>query len=342
MRSITTILVTSITAIALSTGCRVPERRDLFRREEIRNLELKPGGHLFASTFNGSISVEGWERDEVSLVAKIRERRKGDVYFVAESKDGRVEIKAEQDNKSNFFFNFGRSSGVSYTLRIPRKTELKLITSNGRMEIRKIDDEVDATTSNGSITADEISAKARLTTSNASIKANSVKGELVARTSNGSLDIRNIQSEADLKTSNARIEVRGVNGKTYAVTSNGPIIAENIKGDLIGRSSNSRIDIQKILGAIDLSTSNGSIKASELNGKGQGIRLITSNASIDVTLGEAQGMLTATTSNGGNPSVHFENPNIQSTKEGSITRAKIGNSDQLIELKTSNGRITVR
>jgi hypothetical protein len=342
MRPVTTALIPSIAVLAISTSCRIPERRDSHIRVETRTLELKAGGHLFASTFNGSVSVEGWERDEVSLVAKIRERREGDIHFAAESKDGHVEIKAERENKSAFTFAFGESSGVSYTLRVPRKTMLTLIASNGWMEIRRIDDEVDAATSNGSITVDEIGAKARLTTSNASIRANSIKGELVARTSNGTLDIRDIQSEADLRTSNAKIEVRDVKGKTDAVTNNGLIIAENIKGDLIGRTSNSRIDIQQILGAIDLSTSNGSIKAAELNGKGRGIRLITSNASIDVTLGEAQGMLKATTSNGGNHSVHFENPNIQSTKEGSITRAKIGNSDQLIELRTSNGRITVR
>jgi len=344
MRPITTMLIPSITVLAISTGCQLQEIRDLQRREETRILELKPGGHLSASTFNGSISVEGWDRDEVSLVAKIRERREGDVYFTAESKDGRVEIKAERDNKRNFAFVFGEQSGVSYTLRVPRKTLLSLITSNSRIEIRGIDNEVDAATSNGSITADEIGAKARLRTSNASVRASSIKGGLVAWTSNGGLEIRDIQGEADLKTSNARIDVRGVNGKTYAITSNGPIIAENINGDLTGKSSNSRIYIQKISGAIDLITSNGSVKAAGLNGKGRGIRLATSNASVDVTLGEAQGMLSAIaiTSNSGNPSVYFENPNIQSTKDGSITRAKIGNSDQLIELRTSNGRITVR
>ncbi|MDR0498137.1 MAG: DUF4097 domain-containing protein [Holophagales bacterium] len=342
MRPVTTILITSIAVLAISTGCHVPIRRGLIKRVETRTLELKPGGHLFASAFNGSISAEGWERDEVCLVAVIRERREGDVHFAAESKNGRVEIKAEQKDRRKFAFNFGESSSASYTLQIPRKTMVTLVTSNDWIEIRRIDNEVDAKTSNGTITADEIGANARLTTSNAYIKSSSIKGELVAKTSNDFLDIRDVQGEADLRTSNAKIEVRNVKGKTSVITSNASIIASNIEGDLKGRSSNGKIDIQQILGAIDLSTSNASIKAAYLNGKGRGIRLFTSNANVDVTLGEAQGIVKAFSSGDGNKSVHFENPNIQSTKEDSATRAKIGNSDQLIEFTTSNGKITIR
>ena len=440
MRPIVSILASSIALLVISPGCRTPEERaGLCERVETRTLELKSGGQLFASTFNGSVSVEGWDREEVSLVAKIRERREGDVRFTAESKDGRVEIIAErekQENGHSFFTGFvkafGGSDGVSYTLRIPRNTMATLISSNGRMEISQIDNEISAATSNGSITADRIGAKAHLTTSNSAISANSIKGGLIASTSNGRIDVRDINGNADLKSSNAsiianniesdligrtsngrfdvrdvrgyadlrtssgaieirnvkgkvdavtsnssiiaenigsdlagstsngridvrdvqgyanlrtsngRIEVRNVKNKTDAITSHASIIAENIDGDLTGRTSNGRIDLQRVLGAIDLSTSNASIKAHNLNGKERGIRLSTSNASIDVTLGQAQGILEANANNNNNRFVNIENPNIQPTVNGSITRAKIGNGNQRIDLITSNGRITVR
>jgi len=434
MRPSISILVPSLTLLVISTGCRVPEERAGSReRVETRTLELKSGGQLFASTFNGSVSVEGWDREEVSLVAKIRERREGDVRFTAEYKDGRVEIIAEreeQENRRNFLIDFGKSNGVSYTLRIPRNTMTTLVSSNGRMEISQIDNEISAATSNGSITADRIGAKARLTTSNSSIRANSIKGELIASTSNGSIeasdvkgyadlkssngsihakniesdlvgrtsngrfdvmgvqgnadlrtssgrveirnvkgkadavtsngsiiaenigtdltiinsngriDVRDIKGNADLRTSNGTIEIRNVKGKTDVVTSSGSILAENIESDLVGRTSNGRIDINRVLGAIDLSASNAPIKAAELNGNGRGIRLITTNGGINVTLGQAQGVLEARTSR--DRSVVIENPTIQPTVDGSVTRAKIGSSDQPIDLRTTNGRITVR
>jgi DUF4097 and DUF4098 domain-containing protein YvlB len=312
-------------------------------RTETHTLELKPGGQLRALTFNGSIRAEGCERDEVSLVAEIRERREGDIRFSAASKGGYVEIIAEEKNKNVVFAGFGNSesNGVSYTLKIPKNTIATLVSSNGNLEIREVDGEIDTTTSNGSIAAIEIGGKARLSTSNGAIMASTIKGGLIAKTSNGRLDIRDIKGDADLRSSNGRIEVRGVRGETSAFTSNGSIVAEDIEKDLIGKSSNGRIDIDRVLGGIDVCTSNASIIATNLDGRGRGIRLATSNGSIDVALGQAQGQLEACASNR-ERGVSIQIPNVQPTRDGSTTKAKIGNSDQLIELKTTTGKITVR
>jgi DUF4097 and DUF4098 domain-containing protein YvlB len=337
----TTFLTAFAAALVLSLGCTIPERDGLYSRIETRTLELAPGGQVFASTFNGSISVEGWDRQEVSLIAKIRERREGEIRFTAESKDGKVDIRADRTNeRERRYINFGESIGVSYTLQIPKKAMAVLLSTNGRVEARRIDNEIDLTTTNGSITVDDIGARARLTTSNGRINANSVKGDIIAQTSNGGLNVTDIAGDADLRTSNGRIVVRGIKGKVDIFTSNASIIAENIDSDLIGRSTNGVIEIQKVFGAIDLTTSNGSIKAIDLDGKGRGIRLSTSNGSIDVTLGQAQGVLEAT--NNRERSVVVEVPNVQPTNQGNTTRANIGDSEQPIELKTSNGRITVR
>ena len=338
MRSSALILIPSLIA-AVATGCRIPDR-ERFARKEIHTLKLKPGGELRATTFNGSINVEGWDRDEVSLEAEILEKREGDIAFSAESKDGLVEIMAEQKNRRTFALTFGQSNGVSYTLRIPSKSVARLKTSNGRVEVREIDSDVYANTSNGRITAERIGGTARLETRNGSIRAEAVAGGLVAATSNGNNEAKGVRGNVDLRTSNGRIEVRDVLGNADVNTSNGALVAELIGGDLKGGTRNGRIEIQKVSGAIDLSTSNGSIKADGLDGKGKGIRLVTTNGSIDVTLGGAEGMLDARTSRGSR--VHLEIPNIQPTVDGQVTKAKIGNSDQPIELKTTYGGITVR
>ena len=338
MRSSTLILIASI-VMAVSTCCQPPDRAQSARKETY-SLELKHDGELQATTFNGSINVEGWDREEVSLVAEIREKRQGDIAFSAESKDGRVEITAGRKNQRTFALTFGGSNGVSYTLRIPSKAVARLQTSNGRVEVRRMDGDVYVNTSNGRITAERIGGRAQLRTSNGSIRTQSIMGDLFAQTSNGNNEVKGAQGNVDLRTSNGRIEVRDVLGNAEVNTSNGAVIAELIGGDLTGSTRNSRVDIQKVSGAIDLSTSNGSIKADGLDGKGKGISLATTNGSIDVTLGQAEGMLEARA--GKRNRVHLEIPNIQPTVDGSTTRAKIGTGDQAIELKTTNGRITVR
>jgi len=417
MRPAASLLIAPIAVIAIATACRLPERSDFSTRIEERTLELKPGGQFHAVTFNGSIDLEGWDRDEVQLVAKIREYREGEVFFTVESKDGRVTVRAERETvrETASIFRFGESSGASYAVKIPRKAMATLNSSNGRLEIKGVDGEIDANTSNGSIVAVEVGAKASLTTSNASISASSIKGRLFARTSNGSINISDIAGEADIRSSNGRIDVRRVNGKTDATTSNasivtaelgaearlttsngsitaasvkgevfarttnggievsditgeadlrtsngkirvvnvkgktetftsaGSIIADRIESDLLARSTNGRIEISNALGSIDAETSNAPIMATDLDGKGRGIRLTTSNGSINVNLGRAQGTVQAKATDG--KAISIEAPNAKLLTEvgaNNEVSAKIGNSDQLIDLRTTHGRITVR
>jgi len=422
MRQTASLLIVPVALAAIASACRLPERHDFSTRVEERTLELKPGGELHAVTFNGSIDLEGWDRNEVQLVAKIREYRQGDVRFTAESKDGRVTIRAERENAREgarptvVIFGLNESGGASLTVKMPRKTFATLHSSNGRIEIRGVDGEIDANTTNASIIANEIGAKARLTTSNGAVSADGVKGELFVRTSNSGINASDIAGEADLRSSNGRIEVRRVSGKTEATTSNasitaeeigafaklttsngtisaalvkgdvfartsngsinvkdvtgeadlrsgngritarnvkgklevftssGSITAENIESDFMARSSNGTIDINGVKGAIDAETTNASIKATDLDGKGRGIRLVTSNGSINVNLGRATGTIQARASD--RKAVSIEIPNVpkpaESGEADGVVNAKVGNSDQLIELKTTHGRITVR
>jgi len=405
-----------VALVLAASACRLPERHDFSTRIEERTLELKPGGHFHAVAFNGSIEMEGWDRDEVHLVAKIREFREGEVRFSAESKDGNVTVRAEREfvREPSVRFGFGGSSGASYTVKIPRKAFATLYSSNGRIEIRRVDGEMDANTSNGPIIAEEVGAKARLTTSNGAISAAKIKGELYARTSNGGIDISDIfgeadisssngrikainvsgkmeattsnasisvekigatsrlttsngaisaasikgdvfartsnggidvsdiSGEADLRSSSGRIKARGVKGKIGAFTSNGSITADSIESDLIAKNTNGQIEINNVLGSIDAETSNASIKADGLDGKGRGIRLVTGIVQARTTDGNAitfgAPIAKQVVDDGAADAAGAKNAG----REKNVLRAKVGNSDQLIDLRTTHGRITVR
>ena len=118
------------------------------------------------------------------------------------------------------------------------------------------------------------------------------------------------------------------------------VVAENVGGDLIGRTSNGNVDISSASGAIEMLTSNASIKAGNMDGKGRGIRLATTNGNIDVALGKVEGVLEAITNREARVAVEVQN--VQPVVEGRVTRVKIGGSSQPIVLQTSNGRISVK
>jgi len=287
-----------VTLSCLNLACPLDPR---YERTETRTLELKADGRLQARAFNGSIKVESWDQEKVELRAEIREVEQGDIQLHAESRDGQVEISAERSHGSSFPNGAG---GISYVLRVPRRVQATLSTSNGSIEVSDLAGPVDARTSNGSIRA------------------------------------WNLDKQATLRTSNASIHLRHILGNVEATTSNGSLHAEDVAGDLKGGTSNASLHVEDVKGGIDLTSSNGSIQASGLDGRGRGIRLATSNASVDVTLGAAKGDVDLRTNRAEN--IEVEHPQAENVEKGSHTRLRIPGSSQHIDLSTSNGKITLR
>lgn len=146
--------------------------------------------------------------------------------------------------------NWSRDS-ISYTVTLPQEMLVQAKTSNGR------------------ITADNLSGEVTLTTSNGQINvtANDGPQQLAARTSNGKITVNASPNGGNyvLNTSNGTVQVRlpqelGVS--LEARTSNGKI---NLgAGEWVfsgGQISNSRVSAQRGAGELELriTTSNGSI-----------------------------------------------------------------------------------
>ena len=124
-------------------------------------------------------------------------------------------------------------------------------------------------------------------------------------------------------------------------TSNGAIELTAVN-DVEVRTSNGRIELDDVAGTVDVETSNGRISGKGLGG--DGIRAETSNGAIDLALDTAQDV-EATTSNGAITVVVPDEPFRVSadTMNGKtdIDIATDPDADHVLELRTSNGRITV-
>ena len=185
-------------------------------------------------------------------------------------------------------------------------------------------------------------------------------------TSNGPVKVRDVGSAAHLKSSNGPIDVTNVSGDVDAHTSNGSVEADTIRGAATLKTSNGRIHAEDVSGALEAETSNNSITARLDTAPAATTKLVTSNGSIDLTLGSApKGDIRAETRNN---SIKLHLPAdaaahlVADTSNGSISSdfsvASRGDSDEekkhrkhmdgligaggpTIELSTSNGSIHI-
>ena len=160
------------------------------------------------------------------------------------------------------------------------------------------------------------------------------------RTTNGSVSADNLEGYARCEATNGLIHVSRIKGEVHVDTTNGTIEARSLDARIKGSTTNGNITVEDVAGGIQLETTNGRIIARNLDGWGEGIRLESTNGSIEVELGRASGDLKAENTNG---SMEIRLPGAQVVE---ITKhsahVKIPGRSQPIRLETTNGSIRVK
>ena len=237
---------------------------------------LKDGGSVNVDTFNGSIEIIGWDQSEVDVAGtkyartpELRDAIKIDTMHT----DNSVSVHAIRpyDNHGNM--------GARFVIHVPRKVNLdRIVSSNGKIEVRSVTGSENLRTSNGHINAEQVDGPIEASTSNGHItvqeELSSGRSPIHLRTSNGAIDITTrhpILSDLHASTSNGPITVHlpeSTSARVRASTSNSSITTEfdvTMQGHidkhhLEGNIKGSKPDAPMI----DLETSNGHIRLAKL------------------------------------------------------------------------------
>lgn len=183
---------------------------------------------------------------------------------------------------------------------------------------KKIYQSIAMESDNGRIDAEKLLGKKVMVRSdNGGIQLNEIAVDmLTAETDNGRITLDKIQAEnVKTETDNGRIEMQHVEADTiFAESDNGRIMLDDVNGSITGKTDNGRImlDTTSLNRNIDFQTDNGSILIQSKNEPTNvTIHAKTGNGKIDV----------------------FGDRN---------SRTVIGAGENVIRLKSSNGRITVK
>jgi hypothetical protein len=218
---------------------------------EVRELRDSGSSRLeILDTANGSISVTGSSRRDVSVQARVVASAPTESEARALAKEVSVTLEGGRVRASGPRNERRRQWWISYRADVPASFDLSLETSNGSIGVTGVRGRIDAETSNGSLRLTDLGGSVRARSSNGSVHVslggNSWDGEgLTVSTSNGS----------------ARLDVPDrYNARLTAGTNNGSLNLD-IPVTVQGRISD-RLDTTLGSGGapIDVRTSNGSLR----------------------------------------------------------------------------------
>lgn len=178
-----------------------------------QNYPLQPGGTFELQNVNGTVEVQGWDRNEVEVHAvKTAKQRETDLERVSIEVDTRPNAVSVT---THYPQNEGVEVAVEYTIRVPHGAHVEHIgTVNGTLRISGLENVEDLHTVNGDIEVFEAGGNIHAHTTNGNVHLELAhapdKSGATAETTNGSLVLA---VPADLE---AELEARCLNGNFYS------------------------------------------------------------------------------------------------------------------------------
>ncbi|MDJ0764439.1 MAG: DUF4097 family beta strand repeat-containing protein [Myxococcota bacterium] len=164
---------------------------------------------------NGSIHVEGWDKDHIQVVARIRVWDSDPAS--AKELLNQIEILAKdqviQAHGPRISGN-GRGFSVDFDIQVPKAANLRLKALNGQIGIDTVSGNIDARAVNGGVKLVGLSGDVSVKSVNGSVSV-ALKGDrwrgsgLAVSTTNGSLKIqmpKNYSAELETKTVNGAVD----------------------------------------------------------------------------------------------------------------------------------------
>ena len=222
-----------------------------FAQSPVASQEFTVGDYaeVEVSTSGGRIEVIGKSTTKVTVnaIAYVNGRRSSNANLdnwsiTIEEIQGKIVAKAEKESNMGWL-RCCKDESIAFEIETPVNTELN------------------ARTSGGSVSIENLSGNQYARTSGGRMEANNIQGNVEMRTSGGAIRLENIEGQAEVATSGGSIRANKVTQGLKARTSGGSLNLQEISGSLEARTSGGSIDVLIInpIEYIEVSTSGGNV-----------------------------------------------------------------------------------
>jgi len=295
-------------------------------QDQKKSFTVNKGDLLDVSTRMGSITVDTWGKNEVSVTVK----------NIIDSEIPLLTM-VQTGNKVEVKFKGEDSDRVEFEISIPSQLDLDLSTGGGNITLKNdLDGKIDASTAGGNISMMNIIGKADISTAGGNIKVGDINSKADISTAGGNIKVGDINSDADISTAGGDMKIGNINGNADVSTAGGNIKIGYIKGGADVSSAGGNISVDNIDGNADISTGGGNVKvgtvsgSAELNSGGGNIRLEAATGKVEVNTGA------------GNIKLENIKGSIEAnTGAGNIDAKLIPDDTSVSELNSGVGNITL-
>lgn len=288
-----TIRVLAALAALAAPACTIDVRGNEAVVREEKRFTVKGEPELQLRTFDGSIRLRSWDRNEVLVEIERRgpDTETAKALVVESSQQGnKVTVEAQQPNRGGIHLGSFQSPSVSLTVTAPRRMRLEARTGDGSIAADDLTGTIQVNTGDGSIRIRRVEGALTAHTGDGSIDVDEVTGRLEASSGDGSITVNGRLEAVDVHSGDGSVRVSADNGSTVKndwsiTTGDGSIAVQlptNIDAELDAESNDGRVRANGFTG---LATSQGDDRGSvrgRLGNGGRTLRLRSGDGSISI------------------------------------------------------------
>jgi len=220
MRNLPTIpVLVSVLALG-SAACSIDVRGEGAVKREEKRFTVTGDAELSLRTFDGSIQLRSWDRNEVLLEIERRgpDDQAAEALVVNTTQEGNrivVEAVSPRDGREVIHFGSWQSPSVNLIVTAPKRLTLE------------------ARTGDGSITAEDFVGTVGLRSGDGSIRAGRLEGRVTAHTGDGSIQISEVVGQVEADSGDGSIELGGRIEALDVRTGDGSIRVEVLDGSVM-------------------------------------------------------------------------------------------------------------
>jgi DUF4097 and DUF4098 domain-containing protein YvlB len=211
-----------VLAGAALSGCEVNLNSEGIVSRDTKKFTVTATPEVELETFDGSIEIHSWDRDEVEVEIEKRAMEQSlvdDMKVIAEQQGNRVIVKVQPPSGREEFegVQIGVHFSPSARLRVvvPRKTQLS------------------ASSGDGSIAIEDVAGRVVLRTNDGSVRGSQLNGDIQVRTGDGAIRFDRIEGTLDLETDDGSITLEARPSTLRARTTDGAIRVEVLPDTIV-------------------------------------------------------------------------------------------------------------
>ena len=203
--------IISIAVLALA-GCEVNLNSEGIVSRETKKFTVTGMPEVDLETFDGSIEVHSWDRNEVEVEIERRAMEQSlvdDMVVTAEQQGNRVVVRVRQPRRGE------GSGGVQIGVHFSPTARLRVALPRSS--------QLTASSGDGSLAVEDVSGKINLKTVDGSVRASRVSGEITIRSGDGSIRLDRAEGKLDVETEDGSITIEAKPTALRARTTDGSI-----------------------------------------------------------------------------------------------------------------------